>query len=225
MNTRIVLVIATFLVSASIVSAQGVITNPTKSYRNNEGIQVSSATGTSNGYEYVDLGLSVKWARCNIGASSPSDYGDYYSWGETVTKSDYSSSVTTGINLVNIAGNPQYDAARANWGGKWRLPTKSEIYELIDKCKWEWMILNAHNGYMVTGPNGNSIFLPIAGCFVYLDETILSNQGTEGRYWTSESNTAFKDYITADELCLTSDKINIYATGRNVGHSIRPVSP
>ena len=98
---------------------------------------ITSSTGTINGYEYVDLGLSVKWAICNIGASSPSDYGDYLAWGETETKDEYTNdnSVTYGdSSFGDISGNATYDAATANWGKKWRMPTRSEFEELLDDC-------------------------------------------------------------------------------------------
>uniref|UniRef100_UPI0025B2398C PEGA domain-containing protein n=2 Tax=uncultured Muribaculum sp. TaxID=1918613 RepID=UPI0025B2398C len=92
-------------------------------------VAVSTTGNTINGHEYVDLGLSVKWAACNVGASSPEDYGNYYAWGETATKAEYteSNSKTYGKTMGDISGNPQYDAARANWGGTWRLPTKAEF--------------------------------------------------------------------------------------------------
>ena len=80
-----------------------------------------------NGHEYVDLGLSVKWATCNVGASSPEDTGYDFAWGETKPKATYteSNSVTYGNSSIgNIAGDARYDAARANWGGSWRLPRK-----------------------------------------------------------------------------------------------------
>ena len=86
----------------------------------------SETTGTINGYKYVDLGLSVKWATVNIGATLPADYGNYYAWGETETKDEYTSdySVTYGDSSIDdFAGNATYDAATANWGSSWRMPT------------------------------------------------------------------------------------------------------
>ncbi len=144
----------------------------------------SFQSGTVNGHEYVDLGLSVKWATCNVGASSVSDYGDYYAWGETETKSNYDedNSVMLGKDSGDISGNADYDAARANWGGAWRLPTEAEIRELVDKCQWEWTTIEGHSGYKVTGPNGNSIFLPAAGCRY---GALLINAGKYGNYWIS----------------------------------------
>ena len=141
-------------------------------------------SGTSNGHDYVDLGLSVKWATCNVGATSPSDYGDYYAWGETSTKSDYSSSTskTYGKSMGNIGGNSSYDVARYRWGGSWRLPTKAEFEELKTKCTWTWTTQGGHEGYKVTGKNGKSIFLPAAG---WRHGTSSDLVGERGFYWSS----------------------------------------
>lgn len=95
-----------------------------------------------NGHEYVDLGLpsGLKWATCNVGANSPSEYGDYYAWGETTTKTSYTyeNSKTYNKKIGDIGGNASYDAARANWGGTWRMPTKEEFDELLNKCTCTW---------------------------------------------------------------------------------------
>ena len=128
----------------------------------------SETTGTINGYEYVDLGLSVKWATVNIGATLPADYGNYYAWGETETKDEYTSdnSVTYGnSSLGDISGDATYDAATANWGKTWRMPTCSEFEELLNDCTWTLTTQENSdgeeiNGYLVEGTNGNSIFLP-----------------------------------------------------------------
>ncbi len=121
--------------------------------------------GTINGHEYVDLGMSVKWATCNVGASSPEDYGDYFAWGETNPKETYTykTCLTYEKKIGCISGNPQYDAATANWGGGWRMPADTEWKELAEKCEWKWTSQDGHMGCLVTGPNGNSIFLPAAG--------------------------------------------------------------
>ncbi len=184
--------------------------------------QISQQTGTINGHGYVDLGLRVKWATCNVGATDPSDYGDYFAWGEIKPKSEYTTdnSVTWGKNMGSIAGNPQYDAARANWGSSWRLPTKDEIDELIsNKCKWEWTTLNGHRGYKVTGPNGNSIFLPAAG---YRYGASRDYDGEYGNYWSAtpyEVNTS-----NAYDLDFYSDDFYRYWYYRYYGQSVRSVS-
>lgn len=167
----------------------------------------SSADGKINGYEYVDLGLSVKWAACNLGADSPEDYGNYYAWGETETKSSYTTanSVTYGVSMSDISGNATYDAATANWGSSWRLPTNTEKRELVNKCTWEWTTQNGVNGYLITGPNEHTIFLPAAG-----NKTNSSSlaYGSAGRYWTSTPSSSTTD--------------NTYAYGFNFGSSLLP---
>ena len=118
-----------------------------------------------SGHECVDLGLSVKWASCNVGAVKPTDCGDYFAWGETKPVPDYRAvhCHTWSTKMPSIGGNPEFDAATANWGDQWRLPTPAEIDELIDKCHWEWTNEDGINGYRITGTNGNSIFIPAAG--------------------------------------------------------------
>ena len=168
----------------------------------------------------VDLGLSVKWASCNVGANSPEEYGDYFAWGEISPKSSYTedNSLTYDVPMSDISGNPQYDAARANWGGGWRMPTKSEIDELVENCTWEWTKLNGVNGYKVTGPNGNSIFLPAAG---YRYGMSSYNVGSYGFFWSS---TPYEDY-DYDAYCLSFDSGG-HDWGwdyRDHGPSVRPV--
>lgn len=141
----------------------------------------------------VDLGLSVKWAGWNVGASSPEEYGGYYAWGETEEKSEYSVSTykyyydTDGdgdeeyANIGSDISGTQYDVARQKWGGSWRMPTYNELSELRSKCTWTWITYKGINGYKVTGPNGNSIFLPAAG---YRSGTSLDNRGSRGYDWS-----------------------------------------
>ena len=178
-------------------------------------------TGTINGHEYVNLGLSVKWATFNVGASSPEDYGDYYAWGETTTKSSYNegNSSTYGKSMGSIDGDSIYDVARAKWGGSWRLPTKDEFQELVDRCTWTWTTYEGVNGYKVTGPNGNSIFLPAAG---WRDGTSLYGKGSYGDYWSAtplEGGTG-----RACSLYFYEYDRNTYWGYRYLGHSVRPVS-
>lgn len=170
--------------------------------------------------EYVDLGLSVKWATCNVGASKPEEYGNYYAWGETTTKSSYteSNSKTYGKSMGDIKGNSSYDAARANWGGTWRMPTKAEMQELIDKCNWKWTTQNGVEGYKVTGPNGNSIFLPAAG---YRYGSSLSYAGSGGGCWCSTPY-EYNDNLAFD-LSFDSDDHGMSDCFRYFGRSVRPV--
>ena len=184
-------------------------------------LKAAGATGKSNGHYYVDLGLSVKWATCNVGASKPEDYGNYYAWGETGTKSSYTydNSKTYGKQMYDIKGNSQYDAARANWGGTWRLPTKAELEELNNKCTWKWTTQNGVNGYKVVGPNGNSIFLPAAG---FRGRSSLYNAGECGYYWSS---TPYKSgSYSAYSLDFGSSAHYVSSSLRDSGHSVRPVS-
>ncbi len=172
----------------------------------------------------VDLGLSVCWAGWNVGATSPEGYGNYYAWGETTTKSNYSESsyqYHNGNDYVNIGSNisgTRYDVARAQWGGSWRMPTKAEFQELIDRCTWTWTTYNGVNGYKVTGPNGNSIFLPAAG---YRYGTGLDDGGSLGSYWSGslsesgQSDAYFLNFNSGDR--------GVYNYYREYGYTVRPV--
>ena len=181
-----------------------------------------------NGHEYVDLGLSVKWATCNVGASSPEEYGNYYAWGETTTKKstytmDKSKTYKSSYFNHDIGGDPNLDAARANWGGTWRLPTEAEFQELIDNCTWTWTTQGGHNGYKVTSKKkeyeGRSIFLPAAGWRV---DSSLYHVGVNGSYWSSSpdgsgsSNARYLDFYSS---CHRTDRFPRY-----FGRSVRPVS-
>ncbi|MDE6690132.1 MAG: hypothetical protein K2J86_09700 [Prevotella sp.] len=179
---------------------------------------------TINGHEYVDLGLpsGVKWATCNVGASSPSDYGDYYAWGETTPKSEYieENCKTWKKSLGGISGNSQYDAARANWGGSWRLPSNTECEELIKKCTWTWTSQGGYNGYKITGPNGNSIFVPAAG--FRLGSSIYCAEDF-GYYWSSTPYGSIAQR-TSYYLGFFSSHHSVGWLNRNGGFSVRPVS-
>ena len=150
-----------------------------------------SAEGSANDVEgAVDLGLSVLWATCNVGAEAPEDYGDYYAWGETETKTffyqyNYSRHVGNGsFNSIgsNISSSQYYDAATVNKGGTWRMPTIAEMKELINKCTWKRTTSKGVAGYLVTGTNENEIFIPASGS--YIDDTKYT--GNYANLWTSE---------------------------------------
>ena len=178
-----------------------------------------------NGHEYVDLGLpsGLKWATCNVGASSLEKYGYYFAWGETSHKAEYTeeNSITYGEEMNDISGNPQYDAARANWGGRWRMPRKNEMDELLDYCEWEWTQMNGVNGYKVIGHNGKSIFLPAAGS---CGGSSLYDAGGFGGYWSStpSSNSYYGSYAYC--LDFGSDTQGRYSALRRSGRSVRPVA-
>lgn len=176
--------------------------------------------GKHQGYEYVDLGLSVKWATCNVGASSPEKYGDYFSWGETRTKTKYEevNCITYCKPISDISGNAQYDVAKAKWGGEWRMPTEEEIDELLNECTWTWELREGVKGCKVTGPNGNSIFLPAAG---NRNGSSLSNDGFSGSYWSS-THGEYEDYDACYLYFHSGVKYKSYNL-RDNGQSVRPV--
>lgn len=179
-------------------------------------------SGQADGYDYTDLGLSVMWATCNLGASSESAYGNYYAWGEIKTKSTYSSSNSTtyGLEMSDITGNADYDAATALWGGAWRIPTEDEVNELVDECSWTWASLDAINGYFVTGSTGNSIFLPAGG---WREGSDLYYDGEIGRYWSS---TPYENDSVSAAFNIGFGSGNYYVgySDRYYGRSIRAVT-
>lgn len=172
--------------------------------------------GPSDQYEYVDLGLpsGVKWATHNVGATTPEGKGDYYAWGEVDTKKPYTieNYIHNGVNLGDISGKEKYDAATANWGGKWRMPTKTEMQELRENCTWTWKSVNGVEGYEITSnKNSNSIFLPGAGVY---------KEGPGGNacyYWTSTPSSG----STSTAYATNNNKSAEYK--REWGHTIRPV--
>ncbi len=205
-------------------------------------VEVNGGGNVENNHEYVDLGLSVKWATCNVGANSPEEYGDYFAWGETEPKSTYDWSTYKWCNgsyntQTKYNTNSSYgtvdnkttldlsdDAARANWGGSWRMPTKAEQDELRTECTWTWTTENGVNGYRVTsnkaGYTDKSIFLPAAGCRF---DSSLFYAGSIGYYWSSS---LYTDYpYSAYELDFTSDYVGWDYGSRYYGHSVRPVCP
>ena len=187
--------------------------------KDNNGVTI----GTINGYDYVDLGLpsGTKWATCNVGATTPEEYGNYYAWGETTVKSEYTEEncTTYGVELTDISGNATYDAARANWGGSWRMPTKAESSELENYCTWTWTTQSGVNGMKVTGPNGNTIFFPAVG---YWYESGDYDVGNIGYYWTSTPDETNTDL--AYSLDFNGTQSAVYWDYRDYGQTVRPVS-
>lgn len=172
----------------------------------------------------VDLGLSVYWASCNLGAEKPDEYGGYYAWGEISPKNTYYENNYTYYNKetreyidlgANICGT-SYDAATVNLGKDWRMPTKSEMEELINKCTWTWGKHGDLYGFVVTGKNNNSIFLPAAGSKSGMASI---SKGSWLSYWTgSTSDSAKADYLDAKENAAMMTANRIY------GYPIRPVT-
>ena len=190
----------------------------------------SQGQGKHEGHKYVDLGLlsGLKWATCNVGATTPEEYGDYFAWGETEPKTTYnwdSYKYYDGSNLTKYTGNdskteldPEDDAATVNWGGKWRMPTKEEQDELLNNCAWTWISQNGVNGYKVTGPNGNSIFLPAAGS---MDGGRFYDAGLYGAYWSSSLNADSSGI--AYNVGFSSGNVGWYGNSLYYGLTVRPV--
>ena len=181
--------------------------------------------------KYVDLGLSVKWARCNLGASKPTDYGDYYAWGETEPKTNYSWATYKWVTKDNLTKyndtdgkttlDPEDDAAIANLGSPWRMPTKKEYDELVDNCTWTWTTQDGVNGCEVKSKkNGNSIFLPAAGSRTGSE---LYDAGSKGFYWSSPLYTGSSNYACV--LGFDSGSPDWFGGHRECGFPVRPVHP
>lgn len=206
--------------------------------------KTASCTITVMAYEYVDLGLSVKWATINVGATYPWDYGDYFAWGETEPKTDYSwssyrhcngsSSAFTKYNTKSIFGtvdnkvtlDPEDDAAHVNWGGSWRMPTVAEVRELVhnNELTWVWTAQHGVTGYLITsnisGFEGASIFLPASG---YRYNTSSYSVGVCGYYWLSslDENRPDSSWI----FDFSSDGYGAFGSYRDYGLTVRPVCP
>ena len=180
----------------------------------------------------VDLGLSVKWAGQNVGAKSPSDYGTYLAWAETESKTKYwfdTYKYTDAkeceqclVDLGESICGTEYDMARQLWKGEWRLPTDKEILELRNNCSWEWMQQDGVNGFLITGPNGNSIFLPAGG---YISGENKQDVGSTCSYWGGtksfirNAHTIWANYDKEDE----SVSIKCWGDYRPMGRLVRPV--
>ena len=176
------------------------------------------------GHKFVDLGLpsGLKWAAYNVGAESPEEYGDYFAWGEIQPKDAYTEENCSSLNLYteDISGHMYLDAARANWGSPWRMPTEQEIIELVLNTNGMSTELNGVRGTMVTGRNGNSIFFPYAGKMI---DTTLYDEGDFGYYYSSSLTKPITSdsgpyYYFVDDTQGTTSSVNRYP-----GFTIRPV--
>ena len=191
----------------------------------------------------IDLGLpsGTKWAARNVGANNVEDYGDYFAWGETEPKTNYTSATykygtqSLGDNY-DISGT-LYDAAVVNWGGLWRMPTKDQMQELVSEGSWQWSSINGVNGYIITGTNGNKIFLPSAG---FMEGTTAKYRGNGGTYFTSKlsgyrANAVWtlywqKDFNAVINVSSTADNYNRFGysnerpVDRYYGRPVRPVT-
>ena len=206
---------------------------------------VGDPTGTLNGHDWVDLGLpsGTRWATCNVGSTTPEGYGDYFAWGETTSNEDYSwntyrycnGSYTTLIKYCNDSsyGNNGFtdelttldasdDVATANWGAGWRMPTNDELEELQTNCTMTWITQNEVSGYLFSGSNGNSIFMPAAGQQLGDTPNYVDIYGSYGHYWSSSLNAAVPSY--AWNFYFNSGFYSVQQTSsRCAGLTVRPV--
>ncbi len=185
-----------------------------------------SVEGSANEVEgAVDLGLSVLWATCNVGAETPEGYGNYYAWGEVDTKKSYNQynyfrhAGGGSFNSIgsDISGSEYYDVARKELGEPWRMPRVSELRELVNNCSWSRTTMNGVAGYMVTGPNGNQMFIPAAGSNV--EGTVYS--GNYANLWSSEPASPY-DYFCY-RLYANQNGIEVSTFPGFYGNTIRPV--
>ena len=206
------------------------------------GSEVSFTTlnNGGNNHEYVDLGLpsGLLWATCNVGANSPEGYGYYFSWGETMTKSNYTWStyqycMGSDHTLTKYCSNATYghngftdnlttllsedDAVVANWAGNWRMPTQAEWQELLDNTTSIWTTQNGINGRLFTASNGNTLFLPDAGAYSSIG--FLGG----GSYWSSSLNTDTPN--CARGLGFNSEVCGMSNASRDIGKPVRAVKP
>ena len=204
--------------------------------------QWKAVSGSKNGHDYVDLGLpsGTLWATCNIGANTPEIYGDFFAWGEVSAKNSYSWSNYRYCNgnfnaLTKYCTSSSFgdngfsdnltvleamdDAATANWGQDWRTPTATEMRELRDNCVILWTVQKGTRGFLFTGPNGNSIFLPASG-----EREGAGHRGENslGMYWSSSLSTY--DCSDAYYLYFASRLIENSQGKRSDGCSVRPVT-
>jgi len=201
-----------------------------------------------NGYLYVDMGSGLRWATMNVGATSPEEYGDYFAWAETTTKTEYTIDTYKYIQKESISGGYEYkitkymkdtqdqilgvedDAARQNWGATWRTPTKEELAWLQNHCSWEWVEYNGVKGLMATskvqGYESKQLFFPAAGYYNDENPVGLVDTGVQGFYMSSgvvslESYLQIT-YLQIQEIQDGAPALNSFK--RWCGFSVRPVS-
>ena len=201
-----------------------------------------TSTMMHNGHEYIDLGLSVKWATCNVGAETPEQEGSYYAWGEVNTKAFYNwntykwcygtsdsftkySDSSFGNSMKDDKKSLELldDAAHMTWNGAWRIPTYEEWKELLENCIWEFRKFKNKKGYIITSRiNGNSIFLPAAGG---MEDNEVEAVGISGFYWCNSIIGGALHSYYASILHFNFDKVVMDYSSRECGLSIRPVCP
>ena len=193
---------------------------------------------TPDNHEYVDLGLpsGTLWATCNVGATTPEDVGDYFAWGETAPKEIYdmdnykwydsSSDKLTKYCTDDKYGTvdyktellPEDDAAYVNWGPSWRMPTLEQQQELIERCTWQWVERDGVYGRLVTGPNGNTLFLPAAD---YRGDHSPDNARSCGAYWSRTLESGYPSGLYF--LNFDWESVYLFSHIRSHGFTVRPV--
>lgn len=238
-------VLKKWLIGIAVVALLGVLTllvlsgeeektpGPVKETKVRKERKGGSMKGTLNGHEWVDLGLpsGTRWVTYNVGAASPDEFGNYYAWGETEPKDEYIdiNSLThrkdvSWLKSHGIIGEDglltkEHDIATIQWGEPWRMPTDAEYEELIDLCNWEFTDYKGTNGYLVTGPNNETVFIVAAGFKQGAEAEYI---GDYGDYWSS---TVVPDLVgAACSLGYSSKAYGRRRYARFAGRSIRPVT-
>ena len=238
-------------ISTAVTHAPESLNNVTASLYVGDGIFQSPPACSqfeANGHDYIDLGLSVRWATCNLGAEKPEEFGDYYTWGDKnrVTGEKYIGWEQYKFSLYESGTHPQYfnikfskyvitegrgiidhlseletsdDPAAATWGGSWRTPSADEIKELIDKCIWQWTEIHGQKGFrLISKVNQKTMFLPAAG---HLDGGLTNYRvNAEGDYWTRSLH---NNSICARTLFFKENEYLCGHVHRCYCNSIRPV--
>ena len=211
------------------VSRSAVVTFKSQSYKWN--LKKEATITQTKEIKYVagnaiDLGLSVLWSDINLGATTPESFGEYFAWGETKPKEQYSKdnymhydhSMNQYLDIGEDISGTKYDAAHVNLGNGWRMPTRTELQELIKNCEWEWVKSGNTLGYKITGKNGNYIFMPAGGCIFY---STVSSQNEWTEYWSSSERQKYK----GDAYLLVENGYNptVISSDKIYGVPIRPV--
>ena len=211
------------------VSRSAVVTFKSQSYKWN--LKKEATITQTKEIKYVagnaiDLGLSVLWSDINLGATTPEGFGEYFAWGETKPKEQYSKdnymhydhSMNQYLDIGEDISGTKYDAAHVNLGNGWRMPTRTELQELIKNCEWEWVKSGNTLGYKITGKNGNYIFMPAGGCIFY---STVSSQNEWTEYWSSSERQKYK----GDAYLLVENGYNptVISSDKIYGVPIRPV--
>ena len=211
------------------VSRSAVVTFKSQSYKWN--LKKEATITQTKEIKYVagnaiDLGLSVLWSDINLGATTPEGFGEYFAWGETKPKEQYSKdnymhydhSMNQYLDIGEDISGTKYDAAYVNIGNGWRMPTRTELQELIKNCEWEWVKSGNTLGYKITGKNGNYIFMPAGGCIFY---STVSSQNEWTEYWSSSERQKYK----GDAYLLVENGYNptVISSDKIYGVPIRPV--